>query len=59
MVFPMRCLLGPHGFLAISYTLWLQDHRLFCFQSLKDSLTAFGNVFYNFGWSTALAMDCL
>jgi hypothetical protein len=59
MVFPMCCLLGLHGFLAISYALRLQDYRLFYFQSSEDNLTTFGNVFSSFGWSIALAMDCL
>jgi hypothetical protein len=55
----MCCLLGLHGFLAVSYALRLQDYRLFYFQSSKDNLTTFGNVFSSFGWSIALVMDCL
>ncbi len=43
-------LLGPHGFLAISCSSHLQDHRLMCFQSLENNLTTSGNMFYSFSW---------
>ncbi len=57
-VFCMHHFLGSHGFLPTSCTLKHQNHSLLHFQSLEDSLIAFGNMFYNFGWLIMLAMDC-
>jgi len=57
-VFCMHHFLGSHGFLPTSCTLQHQNHKLLHFQYLEDSLIAFGNMFYNFGWLVMLAMDC-
>jgi hypothetical protein len=54
----MNCFMGPHGFLATSCTLHFQDHKLFHFQSPKDSVIASEIMIYKFGWSITLVVDC-